>query len=856
MMPPSHGIELFFSYSSVDRPLRDELERHLALLKRRGVITSWHDRQITAGSEWAGEIDAHLDSADVILLLVSADFLHSDYCYDVEMTRAMQRHEAGEARVIPVVLRAVEWQTAPFGKLQAAPAGGVAVTSWKNRDEAFADVVRAISTAIDELRGGRAHAHTSTPPPGSPAEFPDYFPGQRQLIDEHNSVMVGRGYVRQAIDRFIATQPRGYFIVEGGPGLGKTSIAAKLVADQKCAHHFVGRTGRRADIALIVSSLLAQLGGVRDPAVLRMTTLEDLTALYEDALRHRAARTAPCLVVIDALNELPARPSEGLPFLPVESLPVGAYIVVTAQPGAQIEGLLESLAAVPTQVYELGPLLPEEIRQLIVARQPDAPAAVIERINRASFGNPLYVRATLDAMAVGGNFDADTLPEVVEGYFRRATREAAASPLLRDALGFLAVSRQGLSLAELGQITGEKQRSIREQAIEPIRPFLRETDDGFVFYHERFHHFVLRELLFEDELPGYHGRLANWLLGVGRSSDQYWTSLAYHLHESADPLRMVTHIDEEFLTGKLRRAGYGVLEDLELLAETFLESGDIAAVEECVARVDRLRSVIGRDMIDELARSVQPHRHLRAGAASRMVVPRFGGLRDLEIYAVLLPRDHISADFVEVVNRNGSPVVAIGDAPLTGLKSAFVARFVATLFRSLARSAEIPDVCQILKRISESVSHHEYFERVSMQCVELSLEEGALQIVSAGHPYPVLYSPRYGRSDRLPVRGPLLHAPQRGSADLPSYQVRHAEVEAGSVIVLVSDGITDGGPLEKPYGYRFTSVLERCAHESAQAIASAILDDWRSYLGDQPQMDDATILVMVVTGRTSRGGAS
>ena len=126
-------IELFFSFSYADRALRDELERHLAVLKREGVIDSWHGRQIGAGRDWASEIDAHLDSADIILLLVSADFLSSDYCYDVEMRRAMARHDAGEASVIPVLLRAVGWQGAPFGRLQAVPRG-LAITSWSNQD--------------------------------------------------------------------------------------------------------------------------------------------------------------------------------------------------------------------------------------------------------------------------------------------------------------------------------------------------------------------------------------------------------------------------------------------------------------------------------------------------------------------------------------------------------------------------------------------------------------------------------------------------------------------------------------------------------------------------------------------------
>ena len=144
-------IEVFYSYSQRDEALRDELENHLALLKRQGVIRDWHDRRITAGSEWSGKIDDYLNSAGVILLLVSADFLASDYCYDLEMKRAMERHERGEAVVIPIILRAVDWHSAPFGKLQALPKDGRPVTSWPNRDEAFTDIARGIRKAIEQL---------------------------------------------------------------------------------------------------------------------------------------------------------------------------------------------------------------------------------------------------------------------------------------------------------------------------------------------------------------------------------------------------------------------------------------------------------------------------------------------------------------------------------------------------------------------------------------------------------------------------------------------------------------------------------------------------------------------------------
>jgi hypothetical protein len=153
--PSAARVSLFYSYSHKDEALREELETHLSLLRRQGVINGWHDRRIAAGTEWVGQIDQHLEAADVVLLLVSADFLASDYCYDVEMKRALERHAAGTARVIPVILRPVDdWQSAPFGKLQALPKDGKPVTDWRPQDKAFADIARGIREAVASLATG------------------------------------------------------------------------------------------------------------------------------------------------------------------------------------------------------------------------------------------------------------------------------------------------------------------------------------------------------------------------------------------------------------------------------------------------------------------------------------------------------------------------------------------------------------------------------------------------------------------------------------------------------------------------------------------------------------------------------
>lgn len=144
---------VFLSYSHADEALRDQLENHLSGLKRQGVISIWHDRRVGAGEELHGQIHARLDEAEIILLLVSSDFIASDYCFDIEVRRAMERHEAGSACVIPVILRPCDWSGTPFRKLQAIPRDGKPIVKHATLDDGFLDVVQAIRGAVDRIKG-------------------------------------------------------------------------------------------------------------------------------------------------------------------------------------------------------------------------------------------------------------------------------------------------------------------------------------------------------------------------------------------------------------------------------------------------------------------------------------------------------------------------------------------------------------------------------------------------------------------------------------------------------------------------------------------------------------------------------
>lgn len=142
------AIKLFFSYSHIDEQLRDQLEVHLSALKHQGAIDTWHDRRIYPGDVFDDEISIELEEAGIILLLISADFIASSYCYGREASRALDRHTAGAARVIPVILRPCDWHDLPFGRLLALPTDGRPITRWENIDDAFLNVVQGIKKVL------------------------------------------------------------------------------------------------------------------------------------------------------------------------------------------------------------------------------------------------------------------------------------------------------------------------------------------------------------------------------------------------------------------------------------------------------------------------------------------------------------------------------------------------------------------------------------------------------------------------------------------------------------------------------------------------------------------------------------
>lgn len=169
------SIKVFISYAHVDRDLHKKLEDHLSSLKYSREITIWQDQEIPLGANWKDQINTHLNEAHLILLLVSASFISSDYCWNKEVLAALERHKAGAVRVVPIILKPVHWQSTPLGQLQALPSDARPITLWDDQDAALEDVVRGIQNLLEELR-----TFFQKEAPGSESEVP--FEGRKAAL--------------------------------------------------------------------------------------------------------------------------------------------------------------------------------------------------------------------------------------------------------------------------------------------------------------------------------------------------------------------------------------------------------------------------------------------------------------------------------------------------------------------------------------------------------------------------------------------------------------------------------------------------------------------------------------------------
>lgn len=195
----SYRIPIFYSYSHKDDDFRKELEINLTILKRQGLIETWHDRRIAPGDNWEEEINLNLQSAKIILLLVSSNFLASDYCYDSETIFAMEQVKDGKAVVIPIILKPCLWKEGHFKKLKALPKDGKPITTWKNRDEAWLNVTEGIMQSIEGINNNQTELNIK----------------ESKTIDFPNEIIKPGGFIQKTLTeevlKFLKTYDKWYF---------------------------------------------------------------------------------------------------------------------------------------------------------------------------------------------------------------------------------------------------------------------------------------------------------------------------------------------------------------------------------------------------------------------------------------------------------------------------------------------------------------------------------------------------------------------------------------------------------------------------------------------------------------------
>ncbi|HJV51314.1 MAG TPA: DnaB-like helicase C-terminal domain-containing protein [Noviherbaspirillum sp.] len=225
-------VRLFYSYSHKDEHFREQLETHLRILHRLGLIQEWHDRKILASQRWKNEIDRNLEKADLILLLVSPDFIDSDYCWETELGRAIERHDTGEAQVVPIFIRPVEWSGAPFGSLQGLPKDALSVTEWSNEDAAWRNVVQGLRALIEEIKERKSRIEAPTPAKSIQRALTEDIERldeqyNRDDISQPNGISTGL----VDVDRMIDGLKKGELVVVASrPSMGKTSLVLNIAA--------------------------------------------------------------------------------------------------------------------------------------------------------------------------------------------------------------------------------------------------------------------------------------------------------------------------------------------------------------------------------------------------------------------------------------------------------------------------------------------------------------------------------------------------------------------------------------------------------------------------------------------------
>lgn len=378
------SARVFCSYSHQDDRFREELEVHLSALLRQNLIVFWYDRRIVPGEEWQTAIADRLEDADIILLLISAYFIHSDYCFKIELGRALQRHDEGSAVVIPIYVRACDWAGLAFAKLQGLPPNAIPVNDYEDRDQAWALVSKGIREVRNELFQRRSEVFygKSGPTDGlSATDAPNY-----ELL----------AYFRLLLTSY-----------ERGPWSSRTVELEAMIGDQ------------------VVSIQQALSDWTKRYRTSRLLFLSGEAGSGKTwAFKHLAASLAAGLLNSDKVSPRPL-------FVPVRSLQQGRAIASISAALPEGRRVIEDLAhGVPTVV------LLDGLDEMIVNSTDDAVRIVIDLLRSApdSTGIAVSCRSSVAAEVIGSLQSSGRSPLVYKVFSNPITN--------RGVFSFLCISAQ------------------------------------------------------------------------------------------------------------------------------------------------------------------------------------------------------------------------------------------------------------------------------------------------------------------------------------------------------------------------------------------------------------------------------
>ncbi|HEU5375498.1 MAG TPA: ATP-binding protein [Ktedonobacteraceae bacterium] len=269
------SAEIYLSYALNDEPLIRELEKHLLLLKRSGLIAGWYDSNARLVEKWAEEEDAHLDTASIFLLCISPDFFALDHCYSIELRRALERHAKGEALAIVVILRPTAWQDTPISHLSALPAGNKPISQWLDLDEAFLNVtqgIRSILAQRDHIVGLSTYQREIAPE------------GVVSLLPVTAREAMGRGDIksfREELNNYFEGHPHERLLTKGGETLYYEHPARVMYAWQLWMSLAAVFSSGMAISLLMAEELVQMLADVLAPTRKSKVQLHDTpTALW------------------------------------------------------------------------------------------------------------------------------------------------------------------------------------------------------------------------------------------------------------------------------------------------------------------------------------------------------------------------------------------------------------------------------------------------------------------------------------------------------------------------------------------------------------------------------------------------